>query len=273
MRRRPVATLPVAASPESASLPGIPDALLSANQGADVHDHGNASRGDAAPEALGPGLPAMVPAGGPDLWQMERCVWQTGAGDGVWLEQRLITTPRALDHGPTDQGLERLAQREFGDRGAPVEVGRVAVDGLPSIRVVSKRLDSAGGLYGVGVLVVPRREVSVVLRVTCGGTEAQWQRRTVEVFAIAMRDGHPPDAYPGFRVGTARALEADPADAGDWDAMFPTHPLSRVRAHLRRLADGVRLDPAFRALPVGRFSRRGPQPHRPDGPRRGPDRR
>lgn len=39
------------------------------------------------------------------------------------------------------------------------------------------------------------------------------------------------------------------ADHAQWDAEFPDHPLTRVRRTLDVLAEAVRVDPAFTALP------------------------
>lgn len=60
-------------------------------------------------------------------------------------------------------------------------------------------------------------------------------------------------AGPGPDRGVQGGLPFHAADHARWDAQFPDHPLSRVRRILEALADAVRVEPGFAALPA--FSR------------------
>ena len=225
-------------------------------------DPGVGSRGSRS-GGVGPCLPAAVPdevAGDAGGWEAAQGAWMSGDGECDLLEQRLVPTPEVFKYGVP--GLGRLGEavdEELCGRGVLLEVGEVVVDGLPGVRVVSKQRDPvcSDGLAGVGVLVVPRHRVTVVLRVTCrAGTEV-WQRRTIEVFTLAVRDGEGsgggasgwPGGWSAGMLGAGDQVVACPADAPEWDAMFPRHPVSRVRRHLGALAAGVRLSAEFRARP------------------------
>ena len=206
----------------------------------------------------GPHLPAIVPseaAGDVGAWEAAQATWVSGDGEPDLLEQRVVPTPEVFGDGVPGLGLLREAvQEELRERGVLLDVGQVVVDGLPGVRVVSKQHDPAytGGVAGVGVLVVPRQGVTVMLRVTCWAGIEAWQRRSIEVFTLSS----PGECAGGWAAGWAASMlavgdgvVACPADAPEWDSMFPRHPLSRVRRRLDALAASVRLSADFRSRP------------------------
>jgi hypothetical protein len=128
-----------------------------------------------------------------------------------------------------------------------VEVERIAVAGFPAVQAVFKIPQTPTGMTYEAAITIPFRDCSFVIKWQCpefGMTGA----RDATVFALVS----PPfDEATGEPISWAR----DPYDSShlarglrnrsddpEWDSMFPSHPLSRLRTYLAALG-GVRFRP------------------------------
>ncbi|WP_340382354.1 hypothetical protein U5640_36475 [Streptomyces sp. SS7] len=140
-----------------------------------------------------------------------------------------------------------LAQVAAGAGGGLVEAVPATVGGLPAVcQLVKVPLGGRSGQAFVGSLTVPRAACSAVVKVQAaeeGTTGLRESMIMAEVGLDAYFRAHP---YVDGEVG---GLPSHVADDEEWDARFPGHPLTLVRATLRRIAPTVTLDDGFRALP------------------------
>lgn len=193
---------------------------------------------------------AMTPITGLDLTgftEYEPGAWEESSG--VALSVHFF--PVVPDLPAPLHELERLraglAQVAAGVGGGLVEAAPGTVDGLPAVRqLVKVPLGVRSGQAFIGSLTVPRATCSTVVKVQAaeGGTTGLRE-------AMIMAEVGP-DAY--FRAhpygdGELGGLPSHVADDEEWDARFPDHPLTLVRATLRRIAPTVTLDDGFKALP------------------------
>jgi hypothetical protein len=174
-------------------------------------------------------------------------VWASADGaDRAY--QHVIATPDELREPLRVEAVRDAVTGRLGAGGLLVGVKVTEAAGLPALHVVSKHPAGNGDLGCVAALAVPRRSVTVVLRVTCRGADRG--RRELEVFARWVRDGGDPAAWCGaYRPGRDSASVVTPADQPCWDLDFPDHPLSRARRLLALITDGLRLAEDFRRLP------------------------
>ncbi len=172
--------------------------------------------------------------------------WRNEAGDQVSLDffDMPPDLPSARDKISALRGVYRTA---LGESGGLVEVERIAVAGFAAVQAVFKIPQSPTGMTYVAAITIPFRDCSFVIKWQCpefGMTGA----RDATVFALVA----PPfDETTGEPIGWAR----DPYDSShqarglrnrsddpEWDSMFPSHPLSRLRIYLAALG-GVRFRP------------------------------
>jgi hypothetical protein len=146
----------------------------------------------------------------------ERATHETAINGGTWVdfEEDLVDRHRAF------RGLFKF----------------------PAARLVPEAVGADSlAVYVVGLIVVPLREQHVLVHVealergTTGAREAAYgvtQPRPTEIAADA---GEPWDR---FRAALSVKL---PSDEERYDPLAPTHPLSRVRAHQRRILRSMKL--------------------------------
>jgi hypothetical protein len=174
--------------------------------------------------------------------------WSSAEGDGIALF--FFSVPPDVAAPLTD--LDGL-RRDFRSKvPALLELERVRIDGCDFMRTIFKQPQKPHGMAYVGSLLLPFRDCSWVVKAQCeergvtGMREALiLERRLSDVKLLAM-EGWQADPYdPSFRAPLQRNL----AEAEEYDAEFPDHPLSRLRRLLRRLSVGIRLEDEVRALP------------------------
>jgi hypothetical protein len=133
------------------------------------------------------------------------------------------------------------------------------VDAVPAVeQFVKVRLSNRPGQVFLGSWTVPRDRCSVVLKIQAAEGGMTGMREAVILDRVGPADYFRPHPYaPDLAV----PLPYHVADLEEWDEQFPTHPLSMVRAALRRIAPTVVLDGGFKALPP--FGAGRPEPVAP----------
>jgi hypothetical protein len=200
------------------------------------------------------------------LEQVDRYTWwDPRTGDGV------VLTPIGLppDLPPFLNDLPRLRWQLAMDEaayGTLIEADVVYLDGVAALYQL-KKLPLPNRPAGVGYIAsftVPRATCSIVLKVQATEGEHTGFRESMvagEIGPMNLVRQHP----------YAPDLQWLDSDDARWDARFPDHPLTRVRAWARRIAPTIRLDPRLGALapfppPPGVSVPQPVQPPRPTGP-------
>ena len=170
-----------------------------------------------------------------DRTEAGRKVWVTPGGDGVSLY--FFDKPPDLPAGLT-------SPEQSGDfyrpmlRASPaklVEVGTTAVSACPAVRLIIKAPQQPHGMTYVGSLTVPFRDFSFVLKAQCQEHETAGVREAV-LFDRLLASGRVALNEAGQVSG-----QWNPDDA-QYDAEFPKHPLSRLRALLKRMETTCTVD-------------------------------
>jgi hypothetical protein len=122
------------------------------------------------------------------------------------------------------------------------------VDGVPALRQLLKvRHPQGHGQVFLGSYTVPRATCSTVLKLQAPETGPTGMREAVVMAQLG------PDRFYTLSPFAPDATDGLPyhwADHERYDAQFPLHPLTLIRATLRRLLPSIRLDERFKALPA-----------------------
>ncbi|MFG2951446.1 hypothetical protein [Streptomyces adustus] len=185
---------------------------------------------------------------------------------GVWTdEQGLVLSLHHFDlvpdlPAPLDQPerLRRGLTELTAEAGAGlIEVAVGEIDSVPAVQQFAKvRLPNRPGQVFLGSWTVPRDRCSAVLKIQAVESGMTGLREAVVLDRIGPADYFKPHPYaPDLEV----PMPYHVADHEEWDEQFPTHPLSMVRAALRRIAPTVVLDDGFKTLPPFGTPQPGPQ--------------
>ncbi|WP_416976630.1 hypothetical protein [Streptomyces sp. T028] len=140
-----------------------------------------------------------------------------------------------------------LAQLTAGAGGGLIEAVPGAVDGVPAVRqLVKVPLGNRPGQAFIGSFTIPRAACSTVVKVQAAEGPMTGMREAVIMAQVG------PDAYFRANPYVGGQIGGLPSHAGDdeqWDAQFPEHPLTLVRAALARIAPTVTFDDRFKGLP------------------------
>ncbi|HLL34941.1 MAG TPA: hypothetical protein VK545_13845 [Streptomyces sp.] len=131
--------------------------------------------------------------------------------------------------------------------GGLIEAEPGVVDGVPAVRQIVKvpRPQGRGQVF-LGSWTVPKAGCSTVLKVQAAEGSTTGMREATVMARVGPADYFRPHPYaPGLSGG----LPYHVGDEKQWDAAFPDHPLTLVRAALRRITPTVTLDERFRVLP------------------------
>jgi hypothetical protein len=125
-------------------------------------------------------------------------------------------------------------------------IGRV--DGVQAVRQLIKVPRPGGhGQVFLGTWTVARAGCSTVLKVQAAEGGMTGMREAMIMAEVGPDQYFRPHPYgDGEQFG---GLPYHVADHEEWDGRFPDHPLTRVRATLRRLTPTITLDDRFKALP------------------------
>ncbi|HAH64652.1 MAG TPA: hypothetical protein DCL72_04065 [Rhizobiales bacterium] len=187
-------------------------------------------------------------------------IWQTPAGEVIFMQY----FGRAPDIQSSLQSLTDLRQewRNLAAKssGAIVEVETRTIDGCEALHAILKMPQQPTGMAYLGSIIVPFRDFSYQVNVAAREQGVTGLRDTA-VFAKWMQQGE-----VAWDEGTSKPkgwmhdpydpsietpLTWNQSEAEIYDAEFPDHPLSRLRAlmaHIEatlKLADEVRAEPRF----------------------------
>lgn len=195
-------------------------------------------------------------------------VWHTPLGDEVALFY--FALPPDI---PVDLGSLPALRTAYRAVASLAGVGLIAVDtcsiaGCIAVRQIVKVPQQPSGMTYVGLLTLPFRDFSYVLKVLCEEHGVTGVRDAVVCQEVMQAGQVTPDVDAGVLLGWA----ADPYDptlregllrnlseAEEYDARFPDHPLSRCRAVLQHLERTLRVADEVRTAPPWRFP---PEPPR-----------
>ncbi|MEU3618573.1 hypothetical protein ABZ725_40545 [Streptomyces sp. NPDC006872] len=163
--------------------------------------------------------------------------------------------------------LERLraglTQLVAGAGGGLIESVPGAVDGVPAVRqLVKMPLGSRPGQAFIGSWTIPRAQSSTVVKVQAAEGATTGMREAMIMAQVGPAAYFRPHPYLG---GQAGGLPYHVGDEEQWDARFADHPLTLVRAALRRITPTVTFDDRFKALPPfgGPAAPQSPPPQSP----------
>ncbi|GJF32123.1 hypothetical protein KNE206_48230 [Kitasatospora sp. NE20-6] len=144
--------------------------------------------------------------------------------------------------------LRRALARSTAAAGAGlIEASTGLVGGTPALRqLVKVPLPGRRGQAFIGSWTVPRDRCSVVLKVQAAEGPVTGMREAVIVDRVGPAAYFRPHPYDPDLTGP---LPYHVGDLEEWDALFPRHPLTLVRAALARAGASAVLDDRFRALP------------------------
>ncbi|MFC3349755.1 hypothetical protein ACFOOM_20460 [Streptomyces echinoruber] len=140
-----------------------------------------------------------------------------------------------------------LAQGAAAAGGGLIEAAFGTVGGVPAVRQLIKvpRPNGHGQVF-LGSWTLPKAGCSTVLKVQATEGATTGVREAAVMARVGPADYFRPHPYaPGLRGG----LPYHVADHEQWDAHFPDHPLTLVRAALHRITPTVTLDDRFKTLP------------------------
>jgi len=182
--------------------------------------------------------------------------WTTAEGDQVALynlrpQPDCRPIPAELDN---IRAQSRAQAAKYG--GAIVEVELCQLAGHPGIREILKIPQKPTGMGYMGSLALPLPDGAYLLTAACH-EHGITGRRDTAIFVKLSKSGAAPlaegeaptfvwmrDPYDPSIVGPPARTRADDEA---YDALFPDHPLSRVRRLLRQIAGSLRIADA--ALP------------------------
>ncbi|MFF4659822.1 hypothetical protein [Streptomyces sp. NPDC001381] len=205
----------------------------------------------------------MTPITGLDLTgftEREPGVWTDEAGLvlSVHFFPLVPDLPAPLDE--PERLRAGLAHGTAGAGGGLIEAVPGAVDGVPAVRqLVKMPLGSRPGQAFLGTWTVPREGCSTVVKVQAAEGATTGMREAMIMAQVGPADYFRPHPYVGDQIG---GLPYHVGDEERWDARFPGHPLTLVRAALGRITPTVTFDERFKALPP--FG--GPAPQSPPPP-------
>ena len=141
------------------------------------------------------------------------------------------------------------------NNGGVVSVDVQSIAGVPCVRNIFKFLQKPHGMVALGSLVIPRRDVSWVIRVQCPevGVAATGMREAgIMAQHLHLQKASGDDPLEGWMFDPYDPTRKDPlmrnlADDEKYDEAFPWHPLARVRRKLADIRETTRIDAAVSA--------------------------
>ncbi|MCX5380383.1 hypothetical protein [Streptomyces sp. NBC_00091] len=175
---------------------------------------------------------------------------------GVWTDERgLVLSVHFFGLAPDlpaplsepDRLRHGLARSVASAGAGLIEAVVGEVDTVPAVRQLVKVPRPGGhGQVFLGSWTMPRAGCSAVVKVQAAEGSMTGIREAVILARTGPERYFAPHPYgPGVEGG----LPYHVADREEWDAEFPDHPLTLVRAALRRVTPTVILHDAFKALP------------------------
>jgi hypothetical protein len=165
-------------------------------------------------------------------------VWRFSDGDGVGvyffnLEPDL---PKSVEFASF---VARTRDTVAASGAALVECNVVTVDYTPAIRQITKMPQKPTGMTYLGAFTLPFAKFSYVVKVQCE------ERGVTGVREAVLLDEALHDKTVAISPESSTPIDGDwDPDSERFDDRFPTHPLSRMRRHLRYLQSCISVDKA-----------------------------
>ena len=163
-------------------------------------------------------------------------------GEACALSLNFFARPPDVSRPPgDDRALDSMFRSGEKDGGfALLDAGWTVIDGCAAARALIKFFTDAGGVMYSGSLIIPFATCSWVAKFQAAEVGVTGIR---EAFALDrhLADGGSLEEWgidtsaPLISPGEKVPPRPNPADAIEWDAQFPDHPLSRVRRGLSDL--------------------------------------
>jgi hypothetical protein len=198
-------------------------------------------------------------------------IWYTPAGDGIGLWYFSIAPDLAVDLNAIDRVRDYHRASAINNGMAIVEVDVLQLAGCQSLRQIIKVPQQPKGMLYMGSITFPFRDFSYVLKVQCMETGTTGVRDST-VLAQKMSAGEvsfdeetkklrgwmydpydPTISYPLLPSGGMCCYNS--SDAVEYDRVFPTHPLSRLRKILAGIQSTLVVDRSVSNAP--KFEYRG----------------
>ncbi|MGW0769362.1 hypothetical protein [Streptomyces sp. NPDC002676] len=194
----------------------------------------------------------MTPITGMDLTGFtarEPGVWTDAAGLVLSVHFFPLVPDLPAPLHEVDRLQAGLAAGVGGAGGGLIEAVTGTVDGVPAVRQLVKVPRPGGpGQVFLGSWTMPRDRCSTVVKVQAAEGATTGMREAMVLAQVG------PEAYfrphPYGSGGQFGGLPYHVGDDGQWDAHFPDHPLTLVRAALNRITPTVTLDDRFKQLPA-----------------------
>jgi hypothetical protein len=173
----------------------------------------------------------------------DKRVWFTPDGDGVGLY--FFNKPPDIPAGlPSAAALRQRYENAL--REGPMQMAEfelVTLDGVACIWMVLKTLQQPHGMTYLGSITIPFADFSFVLKMQCTERGVTGMREAVLVNKC-LAEGSITIAEDGKLTG-----DWNPDDARH-DALFPDHPLSRLRREFVHLKQSLRVDEHTKREPL-----------------------
>jgi hypothetical protein len=184
-------------------------------------------------------------------------VWHTQAGDGAGLYYFALAPNIQADLEFEDE-VRRFYRPTIKDSSlGMIQVDTITVDGVPAIKTIFKTPQQPTGMTYIGSITIPFRDFSYVVKIQCpergttGIREAIiLNRESIDSSDIeSFFDKWAQDPYDAF---IKSPLMRNRAEAEEYDAQFPDHPLSRARSFLNQVqqtlqvAEQIKTKPSFK---------------------------
>lgn len=177
-------------------------------------------------------------------------VWHLPEGGGVGLY--FFPSPPDLPVVGSVAELREMYVRRMAEGTEVVDCRVLPLDGVPGIWLIIKgRNAETDGMFYLGSLTIPFRDLSYVIKIQCFETGITGMRET-----LLMDEA--------LEKGTGRMDDGGFVAVGGWafddekfDEKFPQHPLSTARRELRHIAATLRVDPAVKKAARFKLPRNG----------------
>ena len=186
-------------------------------------------------------------------------VWHTEAGDGLGLFHFEKPPNIEADLNALND-VRRFYRKSILSAGLGlIEVETPEIDGCLAARTIAKTPQKPHGMTYIGSITLPFRDFSYVVKIQCA-EQGIIGLRDAAILDLLLGAGQITfSGAAGGKISGWAQAPYDPAinapllrnlsEDEKYDAQFPDHPLSRVRAALRQVQFSLRLAPEVKHAP------------------------
>jgi hypothetical protein len=189
-------------------------------------------------------------------------IWYTAVGDGIGLYYFPLPPDIGADLKSIEDVRAALRKLTTASGGAIIEVETPLIDGCDALRTIIKVPQQSHGMTYLGSIILPFRDFNYVVKVQCkergitGLRESEILSEMLDTGEVRIDlDGEGSQivgwAQDPYDASFVAPLMRNRAEAEDYDARFPKHPLSRLRPVLNhiqntlKVADEIKVEPSF----------------------------